>query len=199
MADVLASNVRYAEVLYGDDLRKIALRELGDASFWLDLIALNGLRPPYVAAEASDGVVGYGDQIAIPAATSDIAPETDPTEVYGTDLKIVGKRLTVENGDFAIVSGVPNLMQALVNHIVVDKNELAFHPSFGSYVRSLIGRSNGPTAGQLAAFYAKSALAEDDRVRSVVSVDAVMTGDQIKVDATVLPITGKPVNLQVIV
>lgn len=198
MNEVPAPNVRYAEVLYGDDLRKIALRELGDASAWLDLVVTNGLRPPYIDRVASFGVLAYGDQIAIPAAVSTISADTDAAAVYGTDILLFNRRLGVEDGDLAVVSGVPNLRQALTLHITVNKRELMFHPEFGCYVRTLIGKVNGPTAGQLAAFYVKSALLEDERVDSVASCVAEVVGDQIKVDAKVVPITGKPVDLGVL-
>lgn len=199
MIEEIAPNVRYAEIRYGDDLRKIALRELGDAAAWLDLVVLNGLRPPYIAASASAGVLAYGDQIAIPAPVSVVSAETDPATVYGTDVRLFNRRLGVEDGDFAVVSGLLNFRQALVLRVNVNKRELMFHPTFGCYVRSLLGRVTGPTAAQLAAFYVKSALLEDERVDSVPTCVAEVLGDQIKVDAKVLPITGKPVDLGVLI
>lgn len=193
-----APNVRYVDVLYGDDLRRIALRELGDASLWLDLVTINGLRPPYIAEAASAGVLAYGDQIAIPAPVSIISADTDADAVYGSDLLLSNRRLLVDGGDFVLVSGVGNLRQALGLHIMVEKRELMFHPEFGCYVRSLIGKSNGPVSGQLAAFYVKSALLEDERVDRVLSCVAEVVGDQIKVEAKVAPITGKPVDVGVL-
>lgn len=193
-----APNVRYVEIRYGDDLRRIALREMGNASKWLDLVVLNDLRPPYIAEEASVGVLAYGDQIMLPSPVSTLSASTDPAGVYGVDLLVSGKKLRVVDGDFSVVSGLPNLWQALVHHITVEKRELAFHPSFGCYVRSLLGKVNGPTAAQLAAFYVKSAILEDSRVASVPSCDAVVLGDQIRVTANVQPISGKPVELKVV-
>lgn len=193
-----APNVRYVEIRYGDDLRRIALREMGNASKWLDLVVLNDLRPPYIAEEASAGVLAYGDQIMLPSPVSTLSASTDPAGVYGVDLLVSGKKLRVVDGDFSVVSGLPNLWQALVHHITVEKRELAFHPSFGCYVRSLLGKVNGPTAAQLAAFYVKSAILEDSRVASVPSCDAVVLGDQIRVTANVQPISGKPVELKVV-
>ena len=198
MTPIDAPNVRYVDVRYGDDLRRIALRELGSASKWLDLVALNELRPPYIAEEAAAGVLAYGDQIMLPSPVSTISANTDPAGVYGVDMLVSSKKLRIENGDFAVVSGVPNLTQALVHHVMVEKRELAFHPSYGCYVRSLIGKVNGPTAAQLAAFYVKSAILEDSRVASVPSCDADVLGDQIRVTANVQPISGKPVELKVV-
>lgn len=194
-----APNVRYAEVRYGDDLRRIALRELGNASKWLDLVVLNGLKPPYIADAAALGVLAYGDQIKIPSPASTVSAAIDAAYVYGIDVLVAHKKLGVENGDLAVVSGVANLSQALSHRVVVEKRELAFHPAYGCHVRSLLGRVNGPSAAQLAAFYVKSSLLEDARVSDVPSCVAEVVGDQILVNANVQPITGKAVELKLVV
>lgn len=198
MTTRVAPNVRYVEIRYDDDLRRIALREMGNASKWLDLVTLNDLRPPFIAEKASAGVLAYGDKIMVPSPVSTISANTDQSEVYGIDMLVSGKKLPVVDGDFAVVSGLPNLWQALIHHVTVEKRELAFHPSFGCHIRSLLGKVNGPTAGQLAAFYVKSAILEDSRVASVPSCDAEILGDQIRVTANVQPISGKPVELKVV-
>lgn len=192
-------NIRYVEIRYGDDLRKIALRELGDASKWLGLITLNGLKPPYVAAQASAGVLAYGDLIKVPAAVSSVSSDVDAADIYGVDVSVDKKKLVVVGGDFAIVSGLKNLTQAIARCIIVDKRELAFHPEYGCHVRSLLGAVNGPTAGQLAALYVKSSILEDDRILEVSSCVAEVLGDQISVSASVVPVTGKPVDLKLVV
>jgi phage baseplate assembly protein W len=199
MAEREAPAVRYAVVQFGDDIRRIALREMGDASVWVDLVILNGLRPPYIAEEADAGVLAFGDQIMVPAPGSVAPVDVDADALFGSDLKVGAKRLEVENGDFVLVSGIANLNQALRHHVIVDKGELAFHPEFGSLVRSLIGTGNGPTSGQLAALYVKSALLEDPRVDTIESCIAQVAGDQISVSAVAVPVTGPVVELQVVV
>ena len=62
-----------------------------------------------------------------------------------------------------------------------------------------MGAMNGPIAGQLAAFYVKSALIEDSRVDYVSSCTATVIGDVINVNATVVPISGKPVDLLLVI
>lgn len=198
--EVQAPNVRFAEILHGDDLRIVALRELGTAERWLELANLNGLRHPFIAASASDGVLAYGDLIQIPAPVSTISANNDAAGVFGVDLLVVGGNLDVgDAGDFDLAPGVACLVQALRHRIVVDKRELAFHPEFGCYVRSLLGKTNGPTAGQLAAFYVKSALLEDERVDAVPTCTAEVVGDQIRVTAVVTPISGRPVDLALVI
>lgn len=195
-----APPVRYVEIQYGDTLQAIALREMGNAALWLDLVVLNGLRPPYIAAEPSAGVLAYGEILRLPAGVSSIEADASPQDLYGTDVEVARDGLLpIDNGDFMLVAGVPNLRAALARRVRVEKRELQFHPEFGCYVRRLVGNINGPTAGQLAAFYVKSALLEDSRVREVPSCVAEVLGDQIRVDATVLPITGKQTDLRVLI
>lgn len=193
-----APNVRYVDIQYGDDLRKISLRELGTADKWVDLVLLNDLKPPYIAEVASSGVLAYGDRISVPAAAATISAAQDPAAVYGVDAALSKKRLVIEGGDIAVVAGIPNLSQALANRIMVQKRELGFHPQYGCYVHTILGRLNGPSAGQLAALYVKSSLLEDARVATVPSCVATVLGDQISVEATVQPVSGKPVELKVV-
>lgn len=192
---VAAPNIRYTTIDYGDDLRSIALRELGDATNWVTLVIINELKPPYIADVASNGVLAYGDAIKIPSSSSYIDASADSAAVFSIDISAAKKKLTVANGDIEVVSGIANLYQALTLHVDVDKEELGFHPEFGCYVRSVMGTMNGPIAGQMAAFYVKSALIEDARVSYVSSCTATVVGDVINVETTVVPISGKPLDL----
>lgn len=195
-----APPVRYAEIQFGDTLQAIALRELGDAALWLDLVVLNNLRPPYIADKPDAGVLSFGEIISVPAGVSSIDASASPADLYGTDVVVATDgSLPVSSGDFELVAGVPNLRAALARRIVVEKRELAFHPEFGCYVRRILGRVNGPAAGYLAAFYVKSALLEDSRVREVPRCVAEVLGDRISVDAAVLPITGEQTDLRVVI
>jgi hypothetical protein len=195
-----APPIRLAQVQFGDTIQGLVLRELGDSSLWLDVIVLNDLRPPYIDEQPALGVLAYGDVIKLPAGISAIEAEISPADLYFTDVAVdQQQQLPVAAGDFQLVSGVPNLRAALARRVIVDKRELGFRPEFGCYVRRLLGKSNGPTSGQLAAFYVKSALLEDSRVREVPSCTAEIVGDRISVDATVLAITGESQDVRVII
>lgn len=198
MAERAVPNVRFVEIQFGDNLRSIALRELGDAARWIELATLNELRPPYIDVADGPGVLAYGSKLMVPAP-SIIPADTDPASLYGIDIAVSQRQLEAVDGDFAIVAGLPNLAQALTHHVIVEKRELAFHPSFGCYVRALLGGENSPTTNLLAAFYVKSALLEDERVAEVVECTAEALGDQISIRAVVVPITGKPVELRIVV
>lgn len=197
-----APSVRLAEVRHGDSLRRIALREMGTAAVWADLGVLNGLRPPYIVqteAERVDGVLVAGDLIKLPAQSAYISATADPDAVFGRDLQIENGLLAVDGADLAIVGGMDNLLQALRNRISVVRRELAFHPDYGNYAPQLKGQKLSPAIAALAALYVKSALLEDDRVASVSSCVATVQGDELAVNAQVVPISGRPLNFSTVI
>lgn len=199
MSESIAPNVRHAQVHYGDTLQRIALRELGDSSKWLDLVGINNLRPPFISETGGAGVLAWGDTIKVPASASTVSADASPELVFGRDVSLSSGVLAIADGDVALKAGIPNLSQALMHRVVTEKRELGFHPPYGCWVRSLLGAVNGASAGQLAAFYVRSALLEDDRVASVVSCDAEMENDQIQVRAVVLPTSGGQIDFKVLI
>lgn len=187
-----ALGFRSVELRFGDTLQRVAVRELGDAARWVDIALLNNLRPPYVVddpADAVEGVASAGTSILIPVQAE--FPVGDADDPFLTDLVLYRGRLQVNEGDLVLVSGGPNLIQSLRHRVMVEKRDLWFHPEYGCWVHSILGQMNGPRAAGLAAFYIKSTLLEDERVRSVDSIVADVIGDQIKVEATVIPVYGE--------
>lgn len=194
-----APNIRHAAVQHGDTLQRVALRELGDASRWIELLVLNDLRAPYLAEEGAPGVLAYGDWIKVPAPGSSVSASLNTGDVLGTDLVLTRGRLSAVEGDLALVSGVPNFAQALSFRVTVEKRELGFHPEYGCWVRSLLGDIGGAPSARLAAFYVKSALEEDPRVQTVESCSAQLDGDRVRVQATVIPLSGPAADLSLVV
>lgn len=184
---------RSETVFYDDTLQALSLRHLGHAKHWLDIVALNGLIPPYLAPKASRGVLAFGDSILLPIfQPSSVARVDDP---FLTDLCLdYDGQLVVENGDLSTLSGVDNLKQAFDIRVVVEKKALLFHPEYGCYAPILIGHINRPSLGQMAAFYVKSALIEDLRVKQVTKIRFTVSNDRILVNATILPHYGDVIS-----
>lgn len=193
------SGFRFVEIQRGDTLQTIAARELGDASRWAELIAYNGLVPPFVtddAASARAGVLLSGSLLRVPAPVPVITTTTDPDKVFEVDVALdVRGQMTVENGDFSVVSGRANLRQALKHRVITDRGELMFHPNYGSLIRRLIGAVNGPTAALLAAQFAKSAIQADPRIKQVTQSTADVVGDVINVSVEAQPVVGRVVDV----
>lgn len=185
------SGFRYIELRWGESLQSVALRELGDAARWIDIANLNGLHPPYVtaiAAEVSSQVVLYGARLLVPAPTPMASISTNPELVFERDVQVVDGALTVTNGDINLVSGVQNLTQAIKNRLATDKNDLLYHSQYGCDIRLMLGTNNSAISEFLAAEYARSALKSDPRIKDVPSATVSITGDQLRVDAEVVPI-----------
>lgn len=198
MTDRILSGSRIVEIQHGDTLQVIAARELGDASKWVDIVSVNGLRPPYltgVAGEASASVKLYGQTLVVPAASTVPSSVNDADQLFGVDLDLSGGALSVESGDLKLAGGRANLRQALVHHIVTDLQELLFHLRYGCGVRRLLGAVAGPASGLLAAEYVRTAIRMDTRVAAVISTTADVVGDQVVVTARIQPITGTTIDI----
>lgn len=192
--------IRFAETNRDDSMQAIALRELGDSSRWPELVSLNQLIPPFITDDTSlagAGVLLGGQLIKIPATDAVVATLTRDTDiVFESDLSLDAGDLQADaGGDFAIVSGLPNLRQALSHRLDTDRGELGFHPEYGSLLRRIVGTVNGPTAGLLAASYAKSAVAADPRIQQVTSSDATVAGDRVTVDLVAQPVVGRTIDI----
>jgi phage baseplate assembly protein W len=190
---------RFVETRYGDTLQAIAARELGDAARWVDLIAFNGLVPPYLTDDptaVADGVLLTGSLIKLPAPVAVVSAATEPDLVFGRDISLNrGQLFDDGSGDLAVVAGRENLKQAIKNRIDTERGELLFHLPYGSLHRRLIGTVNGPTAALLAAQYVKSALQDESRIRKVNDSTANVAGDVVSVTVEVQPVTGKAVSV----
>jgi phage baseplate assembly protein W len=180
--DTPLTGFRHVQTQYGDTLQTFAARVMGDASNWAVLIGMNGLIPPYLTDDPDSvvpGVVLNGSFLMIPAATA--APSVDPNAIFGTDqlLNPDGTLAVTADGDFALVSGVANLTQALENALDTQQGELIYHGQYGYLGWRLVGSKNGPTAGMLAARYAKQTVGADPRISSVTDSTATVIGDAI--------------------
>lgn len=132
-----------------DDIKRIAAREMGDVTKFRELIILNNLRYPYIAAVAVEHVLAPGDIILIPL-TSDprisglatIESKEYPitqslTQIerqLGVDLQLTKDfDLAVTNvNDFKLVGGHDNALQALKIKFALEKGDLLFHPTIGT-------------------------------------------------------------------
>lgn len=182
----------------GDTLQSIAARTLGDASKWTQLIYPNNLVYPYITDDstvAGPGVLLTGAQILIPAPAA-AASTTNPDQVFGTDVALTNGMLgATSTGDFAFVTGRANLRQALKNRIETQQGELAYHPRYGSVIKTLIGRMSTPAQQLLAASSAKGAVLADPRIASVDKAVATVNGDAVHVSVEAIPVVGQSVQV----
>jgi hypothetical protein len=200
--DTPLTGFRHVQTQFGDTLQTFAARVLSDTAQWPVLISMNGLIPPYLTDDPDSvvpGVVLNGSFLMIPAATQ--STSTDADDVFKTDalLNSDGTLNVTEFGDIGTVSGVANLTQALENALDTDQGELIYHLGYGYRGRLLLGAKNGPTAGLLAARYAKQTVAADSRIAQVDDSTATVIGDVIAtvVQAETIAGTKVPINATV--
>lgn len=193
------SGFRRTETRRGDTLQRIALREMGDASRWYDLVTLNDLRPPYLTddpAAAGPQVLLTGQLLRLPATDAVPAGVVDPVSVFGQDLALPAGRLrATADGDLLTVTGVANLRQALVHCLETDPGELMFHPTYGCPIRQLIGKGGEATIDQLAAGFVDRSLRADPRIARTHDTSASLDGDTIQIDSTAVTVDGKQVPI----
>lgn len=193
------TGIRYAQTQWGDTLQSIALRELGDASKWVDIVNINGLKAPYltgVDADVSSTVLKYGASLKVPSTFNSTNGAESASAIYGTDIDLTdGDFSATESGDIAVLSGVPNLKQALTMRVNVQRYELLYHPDYGSMVRSVLGKGNNTVEASLANGYAQSSVLSDQRVQRIQKANTQVTGDSMEITMEVNPIVGKPISI----
>lgn len=193
------SSFRFAETFRGDTMQRIALRELGDASRWPEIVSYNNLIPPFITDDevlAGNGVLLSGDALRIPAPVRVVDASIDPSATFLVDIDLSTGLIESDGvGDVLLCAGVPNLKQAIKHRIETTRSDLMYHPEYGSLIKRLIGTVTGPTANILAAEYAKSAVEADPRIQAVSSSTAQIVGDAISVSVEAETISGRVVSI----
>ena len=201
MFEVREPSYKLVETRFGDTLRFIAFREMGDANRWRELVFLNRLEHPYLTndpKEASESVILTGSPIKVPVVEGLNNNRIDADYVYARDVKLDGRQLQASaSGDLELCAGVDNLNQQLRHRVITPRGQMVHHPSYGCYIWRLLGGTNGYIAGLLGSDYVKAALEADYRVKSVVRSDAEVIGESLQVKAVAVAIDGTEVGLSV--
>lgn len=187
---------RLAATRRGDTLWSVALRELGDAQRWHELIWINGLKPPYLTDDPNSVTAHVqltGTSLRIPDAAP--ALTVTATEVFGIDLDLTKGHLHLLDGDLKTLAGVPNLVQALRHAINTEIGEVRFHPDYGCGVHRLLGAQATPDTLQLARALVYRAVGADARIDQVLSATADLSGDSLTVDLSAMTVTGETIHV----
>ncbi|EGD6457227.1 hypothetical protein IAJ44_004288 [Salmonella enterica] len=195
---------RLVATQYGDDLQRVAMRELGDENRWVELVWLNDLLPPYLTdddSQATSRVLLTGSLIRVPSpqGVSEITRnQTEPGQIYERDIKMVNRRLVLDStGDIAVVAGYKNLTQQLKHRINTPTGQLRRHPLYGCRIHELRGKVQGPLLVHLSAQYLKTAIKAEYRIARVTSTQAISDGDAVIATAIGEAIAGDKLDLTV--
>ena len=190
-----------------DTLEGLAASFLGDSSLWYDLVVVNDLTYPYLSPTGAPGTLAPGDAIAVPTTGSAPTPAVGKGRAQQApmdDLMGVGIRLkeTVSGSsgrplvdldidkstgtDVALLSGVPNLAQALQMRMWTERGSIPSAPSYG--LRRLVGF--GVVAADVTALRiaARETVLADSRVAQVQRLSLEVDTDLVDLSMDVVPI-----------
>lgn len=193
---------RRIRVGVGDTLRALAARELGDAGRWVEVASLNGLRPPYIVASVNPAdrlpyTLIYGDWLRLPVAATARRTRVYAEDLFGIDMRLESDgSLGIENGDFAVIAGRPNLGQALRLRLKTPLGELLMHHGYGCNVSQVLGMKLIPVVELLARGFIARALGAEPRVQQVIRLVTAARGDVLAVNTAVVGVSeNTPVDL----
>lgn len=188
-----ALHTRWAVVQPGDSLRRIALRELGDALRWIELANINQLRPPYLveslnSADRQRATLVWGDRIAIPLGKVTEAVSL-ADDVLGRDAALLQGRLAATSaGDWAVMAGDANFRQALAHRLKTPTGDLPAHPAYGCDSLAILGLRNVRAMQMLLIGFVRRAIAMDPRAARVDQAQTAAQGDQLRLRVRVTPV-----------
>jgi len=95
-----------------------------------------------------------------------------PNPFLGTDLALdADNNLIIENGDFALVTGVDCLVANLIDRLRCSPGALLHHPDFGGGLQDHVGTTPSPDDLLQLAAEAKAQVLEEPRVAEVLSIE----------------------------
>jgi len=190
---------RVYTVREGDTLQGIAQREIGDATRWLDIAALNRLRAPYISPWAMPDTVTPGDTILIPVAVDARDVSRQPPQarddaarrLLGIDIYL-NDRGTWEADpataqDLRIIGGIPNFAQALER--IKFRTELGANPIWPQIgILAPIGQPNGAGVPEAVALSVRGVALGDRRTAEITRLEVADVGDGVNVEIDIVPL-----------
>lgn len=191
------AKVRTAIVVQNDTIMSFASRTLGDFERFTEIIALNGLVPPYISSQKTTGVAAPGDKLFLPTVSGTANTDTSSSipdylsGVLGVDLYLgpSGADMLTWTGDFQTISGYSNLSLSLGRRLQTPLGSLDTHMEYGSRIPGALGAiAAASVSGHLQA-YASAAITTDPRVDQIAQLTVTYSSNfAVSVTATVVPV-----------
>jgi len=191
----------------GDTLQSIAARRLLDPHKWVDIAAINNLRPPFITNGAMiPNTLQIGSKIIIPISkpggqqrvwtTGDVPFGQSQSEAHlGTDIELVqlasgryGWAVDVAHGatDASLVYGIENVSQGIGSRLRTNQGENIINPRVG--LPRLVGQQQFQDFRSEANLRVRQQLLADPRIERVIKYEFTLVKDALTLDATVQPI-----------
>lgn len=169
-----------------DTLQSIAQRELGDEELWPNIAAVN------------DGILSSDD--LVPGQVLFIPIESDPTEdnpnaqfifsenqsrdPYGSDIRLnENGDILFDGSDFSLVSGVPNVRQAINLRLNTEVGSLIKQSAFG--ITAQAGSAGSSMALGYLRMSIRSTIIQDPRVASVDDLQVNLRADVVQISMNI--------------
>lgn len=189
----------------GDTLHNIAQRHTGDVSNWVDIVAYNNLKYPYITdsvgkkKERPESLLTIGDIIYIPLRAYsgeevDVEENTDNVgrslnNKLGMDLKLSSMYYESSTsdgvfglvgdgaGDIGLTKGRLNVVQAVLLRLNTRLGSLVNHETYGSNIHRIIGSKTTVMTQKLLDNEIESTIRKDGRVSNVIKEHSEMLAD----------------------
>lgn len=200
------TQVQLGTLLQGQSLMDFASKNIGDYEQWTAVISANNLQPPFVSQTPAVNEASPGQQLFLPTGQQNysILPQqvSYTLNFLGTDIYYGSPQDDlVWSGDFQLITGYPNLQQALLRRLQTPIGSLIYHPTYGSRIPDELGNIISlHTSGHLND-YAESAVLADPRVHSLTESVALYNGDRtVQLQLTIQPQgNGQSLNLNEVI
>jgi hypothetical protein len=210
---------REVDVTHGDTIFSLAIKHMGSATFWRDIVECNHLKPPYIATGARlPHTKAVGDTIVIPiskpvqparvVATGDRADgASQAANLYGTDFRLTllpnghyGWLTDIAHGseDVLTVSKVDNLIQGLENRCRNEQGEDLCFPRVG--LPRVVGNNSIGETWMEARIGLHQQILADPRIEHISGMKFSVTDDVLTIDINARPVgynTDRPIPLTI--
>ena len=181
---VTLSNVRQTFLRGSEDLRDVALREMGLESAWRTLAWLNGWRGP--SQRGSGAQARVGDPVLVPQdpGVGEIG-SSDPLDPMGSDLYFGAETrdFEIEGDDFREVSGDANALQALRERMTTPQGDWRVFREYG--LPMALGGTLTPRSAATLSVQVEEQLLSDYRVAEVLNPEVIDYGATLAISATI--------------
>ena len=132
--------------------------------------------------ETSQTHLTPGIELKIPITSGDQGNLSQTAgAIYGCDIETDASGvLIIKNGDFATISGIANLKQAIEHRITSKYESLIVHPQYGCGLLAILGSKNTPAIRTLARATLVDALNREPRLEHIAQLTEFSVGDAIK-------------------
>lgn len=179
-------------------IQQLAREFLGSAGKWRWLKIVNNLSAPYIAPRG-DGVnvLRPGDPIVLPIEQDEEDenqvwspfPDVEDQDAnrYGRDIMLDLETMDIEiiNGDFGLVAGIPNLVQAVHLKLSRKPGDLIMHPWYGLSVEA--GEALEVDTRAQTYFEVNQTVTADPRIERMENLRVRVGGDILRISSDILP------------